>query len=127
MDFQGRIVKSKLQTLLAALPAMGGVVACARWHFRAMAASLATLAAGFARAVSLPFQASVAFEAGLTRSIARAFQTALQGLAATLARWLLLPTPAERIVRVEFENRRIEVPRESRLVVVEHEQRVAAA
>ena len=127
MNFQGRIAKSKLQTLLAALPAMGGILARAWWKNRTLSASLAAFSAGFARAMSLPFQASVAFAAGLTRLIPRGLQAALQGLAATLARWLLLPTPAERVVRVAFENRRIQVSQESRLVAVEHEQRVAAA
>jgi len=97
MDFQGRIVKSKLQTLLAALPAMGGVVAGARCTFAPWQPHWRPFSAGFARAVSLPFQASVVLRAGLTRSISRAFQAALQGLAAAVARWLLLPTPAERI------------------------------
>ena len=127
MDFQGRIVKSKLQTLLAALPAMGGAVAGARWHFRALAASLAAFSAGFARAVSLPFQASVVFAAGLTRSISRAFQAALQGLAAAVARWLLLPTPAERIMLVESETRCESVAQEDRIVLVVGEQRTAVA
>jgi hypothetical protein len=126
MDFQGRIVKSKLQTLLAGLPAMGAVVARVRWRSCALTASFAAFSGGFVRAISPSFQASLAFAAGLTRQISRGFQAALQGLAATLASWLRFSTPAERVVRVEFESRRVEVPRELRLVVVEYEQRVAA-
>jgi hypothetical protein len=69
----------------------------------------------------------MAFTAGLARLISRSFQTALQGLAARLARWLRLPPPAERVVQVEFENRRAEVPLALRVADVEYEQRVAAA
>jgi hypothetical protein len=79
------------------------------------------------RAISLPFQATVAFAAGLARSISRGFQAALEGLAAMVARWLQLPTPPNRIVAVDHENRIFGVPEESRVTAVEYEQRVVAA
>jgi hypothetical protein len=127
MNFQGRIVKSKFQAFLASLPPMNGIAPRGWWHGYVLAASLATFSAALLRAISLPFQAAMAFTAGLARLISRSFQAALQGLAATLARWLRFPTPADRIVLVDYENRCFDVPQELRVADVEYEQRVAAA
>jgi hypothetical protein len=127
MNFQGRIVKSRFQAFLAALPAMNGIAPRGWWHGQALAASLATFSAAMLRAVSLPFQATLAFAAGLARSISRAFQAAIEGLAATVARWLHFPTPANRIVLVDYESRCLSVPQELRVADVEYEQRVVTA
>ena len=127
MNFQGRVVKSRFQAFLAALPPMNGIAPRGWWHGYALTASLATFSAALLRAISLPFQATVAFAAGLARLISRGFQAALEGLAAMVARWLQLPTPPNRIVAVDHENRIFGVPEESRVTAVEYEQRVVAA
>jgi hypothetical protein len=127
MDFQGRVVKSRFQAFLAALPAMNGIAPRGWWHGYALTASLTMFSAALWRAISLPFEATVAFAAGLARSISRRFQAALEGLAAMVARWLKLPTPPDRIAVVDHENRFFGVPQELRVTTVEYEQRVVAA
>ena len=90
-----------------------------------MAAFAALLLRGRLLAASLATMAGVLVR--MTASISRAFQAALEGLAATLARWLRFPTLADRIVRVAYENRCSEIPWEQRVAEVEYEQRVVAA